>query len=133
MSVFFEIDPSNGVPVYEQVTRQIIFAIASGVIVPGEMIPSVREQARTLAINPNTVARAYRQLQDDKIVEAVRGSGMTVAKGATARCATIRTKLIRERVRHVIEEARRSQLSDEEISAIVSDELGATKKKQRRR
>ena len=50
--MFFSIDPTNGVPVYEQVARQIVFAVASGGLVVGEMIPSVRVMARELAINP---------------------------------------------------------------------------------
>ncbi len=121
--MFFEIDPSNGVPVYEQVSRQIIFAVASGGLVVGEMIPSVREMARTLAINPNTVARAYRQLQGDSILEPVRGSGLAVAKGAPGKCKTARSRLIGQRIGSVICEARQSQLTDVEIRKMVDSTL----------
>ncbi|MEM7781837.1 MAG: GntR family transcriptional regulator [Planctomycetota bacterium] len=115
MPLFFKINPSNGVPVYEQVTRQVMFAIASGVIKPGEMIPSVRELARELAINPNTVARAFRDLQDKQVVHPIRGTGLTVSKGARQKCQTARTRLIRDRLRDVLEEARQSQLTDDEL------------------
>ena len=124
--MFFEINPSNGVPVYEQVSRQIIFAIASGGLVVGEMIPSVREMARNLAINPNTVARAYRQLQDIEILEPVRGSGLTVARGSLRKCKTTRSRLIGERIGLVIGEARQSQLTDEEIQKMVDAKLKAS-------
>ena len=78
MPLFFDINASNGVPVYEQVARQIVNAVASGGLAVGQMIPSVRETAKELAINPNTVARAYRSLQDEAILETVRGSGLSL-------------------------------------------------------
>lgn len=129
--MFFDINPSNGVPVYEQVARQITFAIASGSIGTGEMIPSVREMARELAINPNTVARAFRDLQDQEIVRTVRGTGLTVSKGAKAKCIAARTRLIRNRLRDVIEEARQSQLTEDDLQKIVNAELQNSKKRKR--
>ena len=127
--MFFNINTSNGVPVYEQVARQIVSAVASGGLEAGQMIPSVREMAKDLAINPNTVARAYRQLQDESILETVRGSGIAVAKGAKHKCRTKRTKVIRGRIAGVMEEARQSQLTDDEIMKIIQAEL---KKKTKR-
>lgn len=121
--MFFKINTSNGVPVYEQVARQIMFAVASGGLESGEMVPSVRQMAKDLAINPNTVARAYRQLQDQGIVATVRGSGLEVTKGASGKCKSARLRLIRERIKQVVIEARRSQMSDEEIRKIVSEQL----------
>ena len=122
-STMFEINPSNGLPVYEQITRQIKFAIASGVFETGQMIPSVRELARQLAINPNTVARAYRDLQGDQVVEPVRGSGLAVSSGARALCRTERGKLVRQRIIDVLDEAFQSQLSADDIRQIVEQEL----------
>ena len=121
--MFFTINTNNGVPVYEQVSRQIMFAVASDGLRAGEMIPSVREMARELAINPNTVARAYRQLQDQEILETVRGEGIAVAKGAKVKCKSARTKLIRTQIEQVISVAKQSQLSNEEIKKMVDAEL----------
>ena len=121
--MFFNINPSNGVPVYEQVARQIMFAVASGALSSGEMIPSVREMARQLAINPNTVARAYRQLQTQEILETVRGEGLVITRGARSKCKNARTKLIRDQIAQVLQAARESQLSDEEIRKMVDSEL----------
>ncbi len=84
--MFFTIDPSNGVAIYEQVVRQVMFAVAGDAIRAGEMVPSVRELARELAINPNTVARAYRQLQGDGVLQTLRGTGLAVAEGARSHC-----------------------------------------------
>lgn len=129
--MFFQINPSNGIPVYEQVSRQIIFAVASGSIGPGEMIPSVREMARELAINPNTVARAFRDLQDQNILQTVRGTGVAVTRGAKAKCVNARTRVIRDRLRDVFAEARQSQLDEKELHAIIEAELETSKKRKR--
>ena len=83
--MFFQILHSHDLPVYDQLVRQVKFAVACGALAPGELIPSVRELARQLAINPNTVARAYRKLQDDVVVEVVPGTGLQVARGAARR------------------------------------------------
>ena len=123
MLLFFDINTSNGVPVYEQVARQIVSAIASGGLETGQMVPSVREMARELAINPNTVARAYRQLQDQNVLETIRGSGIAVASGAKAVCRSLRQQVIRGRIGDVIVEARQSQLSDDEIMKLIQSEL----------
>jgi len=117
--MYFEIDSSNGVPVWEQVYRQVAFAIANGIIAPGEHVPSVRSLARDLAINPNTVARAYRDLQGCGVVEVIRGSGMMVTKGARGKCKTIRTQVFKQQMNSMIQEARRSQLSDDEIRQLL--------------
>jgi GntR family transcriptional regulator len=121
--MFFDIDVSNGVPVFEQVARQIKYAIAEGVFEPGQLIPSVRDMARELAINPNTVARAYRDLQSEEVIELVRGTGLAVSRGAKATCRDSRSKLIRERVRVALQEALNSQLSVDEVMKIVEAEL----------
>ena len=117
--LFFDINTSNGVPVYEQVAMQIVSAIASGGLSAGQMVPSVREMAKELAINPNTVSRAYRQLQDQTILETVRGSGIAVASGAKAKCKSARSQAVRQRISHVIIEARQSQLTDDEILKMI--------------
>jgi len=123
--MFFQVQHSHDLPVYGQLVRQVKFAVASGALAPGELIPSVRELARRLAVNPNTVARAYRQLQDDQVLDALPGTGLQVARGAPRRCRSERTKLIRERLRQVIEEARKSQLDGAEVRQIVATELNA--------
>jgi GntR family transcriptional regulator len=85
----------------------------------------VRELARELAINPNTVARAYRQLQDDGVVEPVRGTGLAIAATARRQCQSERIKLIRGRLRMVLEEALHSGLDEHEIESLLRDELAS--------
>jgi len=121
--MFFQIDPSNGLAIYEQIVRQIKFAVASETLKPGELVPSVRELARELAINPNTVARAYRELQSEGVVDALRGTGLAVTSTAQRRCMEERLRLVRLRLRQVLIEAKQSQLESNELRTIVDDEL----------
>ena len=125
--MFFKINRTNGVPVYEQIARQIAFAIASEGIAVGELVPSVRNLSRDLAVNPNTVARAYRQLQDEGILETVRGEGLLVTSTAVKQCKTLRKQLLSERMLQVMEEARQSHLSDEEVENLVAKCLQKSK------
>lgn len=124
--MLFHIDPSNGLAIYDQIVRQMKFAVADGVLRPGELVPSVRELARDLAINPNTIARAYRQLQDDRVLQTVRGTGLEVAGGAAERCRSERLKLIRNRLRQVLAEAKQSKLDVRELRALIDKELANT-------
>jgi GntR family transcriptional regulator len=126
--VFLTIDAQNGLAVYEQIVRQVKFVIADGVLSVGDLVPSVRELARDLAINPNTVARAYRQLQDDGVLEAIRGTGLAVATNARRHCQSERTKLIRARLKLVLEEAASSGLDPSEIEQLVRNETAALRR-----
>jgi GntR family transcriptional regulator len=126
--MFLHVDVRNGLAVYDQIVRQVKFAVADGALRTGEMVPSVRELARELAINPNTVARAYRQLQDDGVLEIVRGTGLTIAATARRQCQTERTKLIRTRLRLVLDEALHSGLDADEIDGLMKDELATARR-----
>jgi GntR family transcriptional regulator len=123
--MFFAISAHNGVPIYEQIMRQVKFAVAAGLLGPGELVPSVRELARELVINPNTVARAYRELQAEGVLEAVRGTGLEIAAGASRLCADERLKLLRGRLKEVFREARQSRLDVKQLRALVERELSA--------
>ena len=121
--MFFSIDFVHGLAIYEQVVRQIKFAVAGGGIKPGEFVPSVRELARQLTINPNTVARAYRQLQDDGVLDSVRGTGLAVAEGAVQQCRSERVTMIRDRLQQVLIEAKQSRLDAQQLRNLVESEL----------
>jgi GntR family transcriptional regulator len=121
--MFLHIEPSDHLAIYDQVVRQIKFAVASGAIQPGEFVASVRELARELAINPNTVSRAYRQLQHDGVLESVRGTGLAVARGAPERCRRERITLISERIGQAVLEGRQSRLSRAEMEQLVKKQL----------
>ncbi len=77
----FELDPKSGVPFYRQIIDQIQFAIADGRIGSGDRLPTVRQLAVELKINPNTVARAYQELEIKGIVNTQMGSGTFIGNG----------------------------------------------------
>lgn len=127
--MFFRIESSNGLAIYEQIVRQVKFAVAGDALKTGDLVPSVRELSRDLAVNPNTVARAYRELQSEGILAPVRGTGLEVTPHAEKHCAAERVSLIRERLRGVLLEARRSRLELPEIRALLDDEFSRLEKK----
>ncbi len=117
------IEPNNGIPIYEQLMRQIKFAVAEGVLVPGQVIPSVRDMAKQLAINPNTVQRAYFQLQTEEVLQALRGRGMAVCEGAKKQCVADRQQLLAERLSAVLDEAIRSGLDADRLRTMFEKAL----------
>ncbi|MHB8897856.1 MAG: GntR family transcriptional regulator [Thermoguttaceae bacterium] len=121
--MFIHIDLASELPIYDQIVRQLKFAVADQAILPGELAPSVRELARELTVNPNTVARAYRQLQADGVLQSVRGTGLSVAQGAPQQCQAERVILIRNRLRQVLLEARHSRLNGASLRELVEEEL----------
>jgi GntR family transcriptional regulator len=75
-----QIDAKSGVPFYRQIIEQIKFAIARGRLSPGDRLPTVRQLAVDLSVDPNTVVRAYRELELEKVIETQQGSGTYVGK-----------------------------------------------------
>ena len=121
--MFFSIDTNNGVPIYEQIVRQVKFAIAEESLRPSQLLPSVRTLSMQLAINPNTVARAYQQLQSEGVLESIRGRGVAVCQGATKSCREDRRSIIVDRIRTVLTEALHGGLSATEIEELVRKQL----------
>ena len=120
-----KIDINNGIPIYEQISRQVKFAIANGSLLVGEHVPSVREMATSAAVNVNTVARAYRDLQAQGVLVSIRGTGLAVASDAPEKCRHERLEMIRERLRYIMREAIQNGVTSEEIHALVRSEWDA--------
>lgn len=122
--MFFSIEPNNGVAIYEQLVRQVKFAVAEGTLRPGQLLPSVRTLSQQLTINPNTINRAFQQLQTDGVLESLRGRGLAVCAEATQDCIDARRSLIAKRLRGVLAEALHAGLTPREIRQILNGELG---------
>src|SRR5947208_13064577 len=93
--MMFRVRPDSPIPIYEQIVAQVTFGIASGALEVGDLIPSVRELAQRLLVHPNTVARAFQELERRGVVEARRGRGMEVTSQAPAACRAERRELVR--------------------------------------
>lgn len=120
--LLLDVNSADGRPIYAQIADRVKFAVAGGVLRSGDLVPSVRELSKQLVVNPNTVARAYRDLQSEGLLESVRGMGLQVAEGAVERCQASRREMVRERLRRAIEEARQSSLDPAEIETILREE-----------
>jgi GntR family transcriptional regulator len=121
--MLYRIEPDSSIPIYDQIVNQVIFGIASGSLVVGELIPSVRDLAKRVMVHPNTVARAYQELERRGILEARRGKGMEVTALAPRLCRGERQDIVRKRIREALHEAVTSALPAEEIRLLVEEEL----------
>ncbi|MGC8638634.1 MAG: GntR family transcriptional regulator [Isosphaeraceae bacterium] len=120
--ILLDLTAADSRPIYGQIADRVKFAVAAGVLRPGELVPSVRDLSRQLVVNPNTVARAYRELQNEGLIEPVRGTGLQVAEGAVERCRQARAEFVRGRLRAAIDEARRTELDPALIEIILHEE-----------
>jgi GntR family transcriptional regulator len=123
--MLISIQPDGSVPIYEQIAAQVIYGVAAGTLEVGTFIPSVRELAEKLLVHPNTVARAFQELERAGVVEARRGRGMQVTERGPALCRARRQELVRDRIRQALREAVASVLAPEEIRRLVEEELAA--------
>ena len=90
--MLFRPNPASGVPVYLQLIEQVKHAIDVGALSPGDQLPAIRRVAEDLVINPNTVAKAYRELEHEGVIELRQGSGAFVSEnGRAGRVARVKT------------------------------------------
>src|SRR5581483_7251352 len=90
MPAVFTVDPRSGVPIYLQLVEQVKRSVALGVLAPGEQLPTVKQLAVDLTVNPHTVARAYRDLERDSVIETAPGRGSFVrADGAASQSSAV--------------------------------------------
>jgi GntR family transcriptional regulator len=116
----FDIAPASGVPIYQQIVDQAFALVAGGRLRPGELLPSVRDVARQVAVNPMTVSKAYSQLESAGLVERVRGQGMRVL-APTAGTATLaeRKTLLHEMLAPAVHRARQLGLGDAQVRQVI--------------
>jgi GntR family transcriptional regulator len=115
------LNPSSGVPLYLQLIEQIRHAIDAGAIRAGEQLPSVRQMAEDLVINPNTVVRAYRDLQQEGIIELKHGSGAFICESMVSRAKLMqRAQTV---AKSAVEQLASFDLTEDEIRRLVENEL----------
>jgi GntR family transcriptional regulator len=120
------IQAQDGVPIYLQVMQQIKYLVASGRLEPGEELPSIRALAEQLLVNPNTIARAYRELEVAGVVEKRRTAGTYVAETGSPLARKERLKLLKERIDQLLVEAFQMGFElDEVLKLVQQSELAA--------
>jgi GntR family transcriptional regulator len=122
--MWFDIDPDSPIPIFEQIVSQVIFNIASGGLEVGDLIPSVRDLGMRLTVHPNTVAKAFQELERAGVITARRGRGMEVTPDAPKICQARRRDIVGQRIREALREAVSSGLSADEIRRLVEEEIG---------
>jgi GntR family transcriptional regulator len=116
----FHLETRSGVPTYLQLVQQVRQAVRLGILRPGDQLPTVKEVVEKLTINPNTVLRAYRELDLAGLVEGRRGVGTFVASGQ-APLPPDDVKALRSSLRRWVDRARAAGLDDESLAALFAD------------
>jgi len=119
----FKIETASFVPIYEQVKREIKARISLGILKPHEPLPSIRDLASNLIINPNTVARAYRELEMEGFIYTKKGKGCYVSKDSSSLIKKERLKILKQVFDNAIEEAKKSNLNLNEIKKLFEKRL----------
>jgi GntR family transcriptional regulator len=122
--LFDRLDPRLPTPLYAQIADRVRVAVAAGELTAGDALPSVRSLAAKLRVNPATVVQAYRDLEQEGLVDMRQGAGSYVADVAPERRARVRTAAAKRLVREVLAEAARQGVSAEELRRAFDEEAG---------
>jgi len=123
--MFEDIDPRSPNPLWGQIAARVRVAVAAGELLPGEALPSVRELAKRLRVNPATVAQAYKELAHEGFVETRHGAGTFVREVPRERRSSALTGKARELVRGMLQEGARLGISAEELVDAFQQEVGS--------
>ena len=116
----FHLEARSGVPTYLQLVQQVRQAVRLGILRPGDQLPTVKEVVGSLAINPNTVLRAYRELDLEGLVDARRGVGTFISEDV-APLPPDDVKQLRSELARWVSRARAAGLDDENLAALFAD------------
>jgi len=119
--VELHISTTDGVPIYLQISNQVKYLVASGRLAPGDEIPPIRVLAGRLLVNPNTVARAYLELERDGVVVKKHGSGTYVSDNGSPLARKEQLKILSERIDTLLAEARHMEVSPDELIKLIRD------------
>jgi GntR family transcriptional regulator len=121
MPAVLTVDPRSGVPIYLQVIEQIKRSVALGILGAGEQLPTVKQLALDLTINPNTVAKAYRELERDGVIETSPGRGSFVkSNGVAETTKTAATDISRDAIDAAVREAKSIGLGADDIRKLAN-------------
>ena len=124
MPLYLHIDPGSGLPVYLQIVDQVRRAVAIGVLKPGEQLPTVKQLASDLVVNPATVSRAIRELEHLEIIETLAGRGAFVRTDASQGVAKTGARdVVRTSIDSAIREARSLGVGERDLTALFDESL----------
>jgi GntR family transcriptional regulator len=117
--VRIHVSANDGIPIYQQIVNQVKHLVASGRLSAGEELPAIRVLAEMLVVNPNTVARAYRELETAGVVEKRRTAGTFVASTGAPLSLSERVEILSERVDALLAEARQLGIGVDEVVGLI--------------
>ena len=123
VAVWIEVNPRSGVPIYVQIVDQVRHAVDVGGLRPGERLPPVRRLADELAIAPNTIVKAYNELQRMGLIESRPGRGTVVSEGVEEVARGRRFEEIFERLRVLVRDAAALGISEDDLWASLDSEF----------
>src|SRR5579864_5404924 len=115
------VSTGDGVPIYLQIANQVKYQVASGRLAPGDEIPPIRVLAHQLLVNPNTVARAYLELEREGVVQKRHGSGTYISDNGSPLARKERLKILWERVDALLAEARHLEVDMHELQELLKE------------
>jgi GntR family transcriptional regulator len=131
VAVWIEVDPRSGVPIYVQIVDQVRRAVGVGGLRPGEKLPTVRRLAEDLAVAPNTIVKAYNELQRMGLVESRPGVGTVVAASVEEVAREQRVEEVFGRLRALVRDAAALGISEDELWASLDSEYERIPKDER--
>ncbi len=121
MKIF--VDTRSGIPIYKQIVQQIEKGLMGGLLKPGDQLPTVREVALDLTVNPNTVARAYRELEYAGVIESIQGRGSFITADLPRPSGEDKEKIIKKEIEDLVREARQLNVSPEKLEKMLKKAL----------
>jgi GntR family transcriptional regulator len=119
--VQIHVSTHDAVPIYMQIVKQVKYLVASGRLAPGDEVPPIRTLAQQLVINPNTVAKAYHELEREGVVTKRHGAGTYVSDNGSPLARRERMKILTQRVDALLAEARHMDVPFKELLELVRD------------
>ena len=131
--MFFKLTPTTGQPLYVQLMQQVRHAIECGALADGDQLPGIRTLAEELVVSPNTIVKAYSELEHDGLLELRQGAGAFVCVKRRQSLVTDRVHQARKRVANLVNDLREEGLHDDEIRRVFEAELLKALENARRR
>lgn len=116
-----QIDYRSKQPIYEQIIEQIKLYVIKGQLSPGDAIPSVRKMAQSLGVTPSTVAKAYQELERQKVIETIRARGTFIGQNVDVSLEKEQQEQIRQRMKSEILELKRSGYSLKDVTNLIKE------------
>ena len=113
------ISANDGLPIYLQIVNQVKYLVSSNRLAAGEALPSVRKLAEQLVVNPNTVARAYRELEAAGVLVTRRGAGVYVSEGGSPLARREQHRILHERIDVLLAEARQMNVEEDALLEMI--------------